>query len=32
MTLHFEVTIVEVRNATAKELAHCHVHGPGGHH
>ena len=31
-TLHFEVKIVEVRDATAEELAHGHVHGPGGHH
>ena len=27
-----EVTIVEVREATAEELEHGHVHGPGGHH
>lgn len=32
MTLHFEVDVVEVRDATAEELAHGHVHGPGGHH
>ena len=31
-TLHFDVKIVEVRDATADELAHGHVHGPGGHH
>ncbi|HEY2899685.1 MAG TPA: peptidylprolyl isomerase [Polyangia bacterium] len=31
-TLHFTVDVVEVRNATADELAHGHVHGPGGHH
>ena len=31
-TLHFEVTVVEVRAATAEELAHGHVHGEGGHH
>ena len=30
--LHFEVEVVEVRDATAEELAHGHVHGPGGHH
>lgn len=30
--LHFDVTIVEVRAATADEIAHGHVHGPGGHH
>jgi FKBP-type peptidyl-prolyl cis-trans isomerase SlyD len=31
-TLHFDVQIVEVREATDEELAHGHVHGPGGHH
>ena len=31
-TLHFEVTVKEVRKATAEELEHGHVHGPGGHH
>lgn len=31
-TLHFAVTIAEVREATAEEQAHGHVHGPGGHH
>lgn len=30
--LHFEVTIASVRAASAEELAHGHVHGPGGHH
>ncbi len=30
--LKFEVTIKEVRAATEEELAHGHVHGPGGHH
>lgn len=29
--LNFAVTIVEVRDASAEELAHGHVHGPGGH-
>jgi len=32
MTLHFDVKVVEVRDATAQELEHGHVHGPGGHH
>jgi FKBP-type peptidyl-prolyl cis-trans isomerase SlyD len=32
MTLHFDVKIVSVRDATAEELEHGHVHGPGGHH
>ncbi len=31
-TLHFEVEIAEIRQATAEELAHGHVHGPDGHH
>lgn len=30
--LHFDVTVREIREATAEELAHGHVHGPGGHH
>ena len=29
--LHFEVEIVEGREATAEELEHGHVHGDGGH-
>ncbi len=29
--LNFEINVVEVRDATAEELAHGHVHGPGGH-
>ncbi|HXU80876.1 MAG TPA: peptidylprolyl isomerase [Polyangia bacterium] len=32
MTLHFSVKIVAVREATAEELSHGHVHGQGGHH
>lgn len=31
-TLTFDVEVLEVREATAEELAHGHVHGPGGHH
>lgn len=31
-TLNFEVEVTEVRPATAEELSHGHVHGPGGHH
>ena len=31
-TLHFEVEILDVREATAEELDHGHVHGEGGHH
>ena len=29
--LHFDVEIVEVREASAEEVAHGHVHGEGGH-
>jgi FKBP-type peptidyl-prolyl cis-trans isomerase SlyD len=32
MELHFEGKVEEVRNATKEEIAHGHVHGPGGHH
>jgi FKBP-type peptidyl-prolyl cis-trans isomerase SlyD len=31
-TLHFDVKVVSVRDATTEELSHGHVHGPGGHH
>jgi len=31
-TLHFDVQIVNVREATAEEQEHGHVHGAGGHH
>lgn len=31
MTLHFDVTIREIRDATAEEIEHGHAHGPGGH-
>jgi FKBP-type peptidyl-prolyl cis-trans isomerase SlyD len=30
--LNFDIELVDVRDATAEELAHGHVHGPGGHH
>ena len=29
--LHFQVEVVEVRDATAEEIAHGHVHGPHEH-
>jgi FKBP-type peptidyl-prolyl cis-trans isomerase SlyD len=29
--LNFDVTIVDIREATAEELEHGHVHGPEGH-
>lgn len=31
-TLNFDVTIMEIRDASAEELEHGHVHGAGGHH
>ena len=30
--LNFAVEISEIRDATAEELSHGHVHGAGGHH
>ena len=30
--LNFDVEIAAVRDATEEEMAHGHVHGPGGHH
>lgn len=32
MHLNFDVTVVDIRDATKEELEHGHVHGPGGHH
>jgi len=29
--LHFQVSIAEIREASAEEIEHGHVHGPGGH-
>jgi FKBP-type peptidyl-prolyl cis-trans isomerase SlyD len=31
-TLNFDVEVTDVREATAEELDHGHVHGAGGHH
>lgn len=31
-TLHFEIDVVDIRDATAEEKSHGHAHGPGGHH
>lgn len=31
-TLHFDVTVREIREATAEEMEHGHVHGEGDHH
>ncbi len=30
--LNFAVEVLSIREATEEELAHGHVHGPGGHH
>ena len=30
--LHFAGEVLEIRDATAEELSHGHVHGPDGHH
>jgi FKBP-type peptidyl-prolyl cis-trans isomerase SlyD len=32
MALRFELSVIDVRAATAEEIAHEHVHGPHGHH
>jgi FKBP-type peptidyl-prolyl cis-trans isomerase SlyD len=32
MALIFSCTVAEVRAATAEEIGHGHIHGPGGHH
>jgi FKBP-type peptidyl-prolyl cis-trans isomerase SlyD len=32
MTLHFEVTVIDVRDATEEEITHGHIHVPGEHH
>lgn len=31
VTLNFDVSVRDVRDATEEEIAHGHVHGPGGH-
>ncbi|HIG79404.1 MAG TPA: peptidylprolyl isomerase [Cycloclasticus sp.] len=31
-TLHFDIDIVDVREATQEEISHGHAHGAGGHH
>ncbi len=32
LTLHFDIAVREVRDATDDEVSHGHVHGEGGHH
>lgn len=31
-TLHFDIEITAIRDASEEEIAHGHVHGPDGHH
>jgi len=31
ITLHFEVKVVDIRDASDEEIDHGHVHGPDGH-
>jgi FKBP-type peptidyl-prolyl cis-trans isomerase SlyD len=31
VTLHFDVTVTDVRDATTEEIEHGHAHGVGGH-
>ena len=31
VTLHFDVKVREIRDATEEEIEHGHLHGPGGH-
>ncbi len=31
-TLHFEIEVTSVRDASVEEVLHGHVHGEGGHH
>jgi FKBP-type peptidyl-prolyl cis-trans isomerase SlyD len=31
-TLHFAIEVAQIREASAEELQHGHVHGAGGHH
>ena len=32
IALNFDIKIAEIREASAEEIEHGHVHGPGGHH
>ena len=31
-SLAFDVSVISIREASEEEVAHGHVHGPGGHH
>lgn len=32
IALNFDIKITDIREASAEEIEHGHVHGPGGHH
>lgn len=32
VTLHFDVKVMDIRDASDEEIEHGHVHGPDGHH
>jgi FKBP-type peptidyl-prolyl cis-trans isomerase SlyD len=32
VTLNFDVKVMDIRDASAEEIEHGHVHGPDGHH
>lgn len=32
VTLNFAGEVIEIRDASEEEIAHGHIHGPGGHH
>lgn len=32
VNLNFDVTIIDIKEASAEEIEHGHVHGPDGHH
>jgi len=32
IALNFDIKIADIREASAEEIEHGHVHGPGGHH
>jgi len=32
VNLNFDVSVIDIRDASEEEIAHGHVHGPDGHH
>ena len=32
LDLHFDIEVMDIREATEEEMSHGHVHGAGGHH